>query len=230
MSNKSKNKRVGIGVVVVATCIVMAGLWAVLAIPGTALAGKPVKPDDVTHYSVTMTGDLTIVGAFSFDDGVCSVDLGSPAEGRTFEKGILVNRPLPAVCIANAFLDIVTLYGDNCDDCDGVIPHGNGPNWGTLFVEGDDNGVIVKYSIGETDEETGKCRRYTLSTTESVIPVKTEGGGAWPNGDGDDTTKYEVTIPSSTSWSLVQAKPGKLNTPLTSTQVTVITFTEYTGP
>ena len=35
---KSKNKRVTIGLTVLATCIVVAGLWAALAIPGTALA------------------------------------------------------------------------------------------------------------------------------------------------------------------------------------------------
>jgi hypothetical protein len=41
MSIKSKNKRVGMGLMVVATCIVVAGLWAVLVTPETALAKKP---------------------------------------------------------------------------------------------------------------------------------------------------------------------------------------------
>jgi hypothetical protein len=38
---KRKNKKVGIGLMVVTTCIVVTGLWAVLAIPGTALAAPP---------------------------------------------------------------------------------------------------------------------------------------------------------------------------------------------
>jgi hypothetical protein len=41
MSNKSRRKRVRMGLVVVAACIVLAGLWAVLATPQTALAKKP---------------------------------------------------------------------------------------------------------------------------------------------------------------------------------------------
>lgn len=41
MSNQSKRKRVGMGLVVVAACIVLAGLWAVLATPQTALATRP---------------------------------------------------------------------------------------------------------------------------------------------------------------------------------------------
>lgn len=41
MSNKSKNKRVGICLMVGSICIVVAGLWAVLAIPEMAVAAPP---------------------------------------------------------------------------------------------------------------------------------------------------------------------------------------------
>ena len=44
MPNKSKNKRVEIGLMIVAICTVVAGLWAVLETPETALAKPPDKP------------------------------------------------------------------------------------------------------------------------------------------------------------------------------------------
>ena len=233
MSIKSKNNTVGIGLMVVITCIVVTGLWAVLAIPETALAKKPDKTDDRTYYSVTMTGDLSLHGAWDCEG---YVEITPPDKwGYSFETGIRVNRPSPRICIAAAFLGEVTLDGDDCSDCDGVIPHGNGPNWGTLKVEGGSSGVFVTYYIGETDAVTGKQRLYTLRTDNPVPVMKTQGNGTWPNGDGNDQTIYTVTIPGPTdtetgmSWSLVQAKPGNLNTTLTSTQDTVITFTEYTG-
>ena len=46
---KNRNKRVGLCVTVVAGCLILATLWAVLAMPETALAVKPV----VLHGSVT---------------------------------------------------------------------------------------------------------------------------------------------------------------------------------
>jgi hypothetical protein len=78
-------------------------------------------------------------------------------------------------------------------------------------VEGDDTGVIVNYSIGETDVDTGKCRRYTL-TSDTVMP------------DAAEPNYYKVTVPPGTLWSLVQAKPGRLSATLTSTKGTVIEF------
>ena len=235
---KNRNKRIGLCVTVVAGCLILAIVWAVLAMPETALAKKPPKPpkpdDDPTRYGVAMNGDLTIVGGFNLDPGQ------EPPEdwGGSSETGILVNGPRPKICIANAFLETggVTLDGETCDCGDGVIPRGDGPNWGTLFVEGDATGVIVKYRIGETDADTGKTRRYTLRTNGSVPVVRTQGSGTWPNGDGDDQTIYTITIPGPTeddpgmSWSLVQDRPGKLNATLISTQDTIITFTEYTVP
>ena len=232
MLQKNRNKRVGLCVMVVTSCLVMAAVWAVLATPETALAKKPVQPDETTSYDVTMMGDLTLVGAFNLDPGQ-----DPPLDwGTSFETGIRVGGPRPKICVANAFLYTggVTLDGEPCEA--GVIPDGNGhPNWGVLTVENDTTGVIVTWHIGETDAVTGKKRLYTMSTDAPVPVVKTQGSGTWPNGGGDGTI-YTVTIPGpideipGMSWSLVQAKPGRLNTTLTSTQDTVITFTEYTGP
>jgi hypothetical protein len=50
MSNKNKNKRVEMGLIGVATCIVVAGLWAVLATPKSALAKKPSNPEPVVLW------------------------------------------------------------------------------------------------------------------------------------------------------------------------------------
>jgi hypothetical protein len=41
MSTKQNYKKVGVGLLAAATCIVLAGLWAVLVVPETALAAKP---------------------------------------------------------------------------------------------------------------------------------------------------------------------------------------------
>jgi len=222
---KNRNKRVGLCVMVVASCLAVATAWALLATPETALAKKPPKPgDEPTRYGVTMTGDLTLVGSFNVD----------PPDGWavSFDTGIRVSKPRVKVCVATAFLDTggVTFDGETCDCGAGVIPDGDGaPNWGALIVEGDSAGVIVTWYIGEMDAVTGKVRRYTLETIGPVVPERTEGSGTWPTGDGDDVTVYVVTVPAGTQWSLVQAKPGKLNETLVSTQDTVITFTQYTS-
>jgi len=51
-----KSKRVGICLMVGTICIVVAGLWAVLATPETALAGKPGS--DVAYKMVIDTADF----------------------------------------------------------------------------------------------------------------------------------------------------------------------------
>lgn len=217
---KNRDKRVSVCLTVVTSCLVLAAVWAILATPKTALAKRP--GDEATRYDVTMTGDLTLLGAFNQDP--------PPGWGRSFETGIRVSQPRVKICVATAFLATrgVTLDGEPCGD--GVIPDGNGhPNWGTLTVEGDATGVIVTWHIGETDAITGKTRLYTLRTIDPVSPVKAQGSGTWPKGDGDDTTVYTVTVSSGAHWSLVQAKPGNLDTTLTSTQDTTIAFTEYMG-
>jgi len=59
MSNKNENKRVQIYLMVVTTCIVLAGLLVVLAIPKTTLAVKPDKPpgQEEIIYTVNVVFD-----------------------------------------------------------------------------------------------------------------------------------------------------------------------------
>ncbi|MHC4538324.1 MAG: hypothetical protein ACYTEK_03485 [Planctomycetota bacterium] len=73
MSFKSKNKRVGICLMVVATCIVVTGLWAVLAIPETALAAPP----DGKGKGDGDTGTAPVCIAFEAGGGIQSDD-GTP--------------------------------------------------------------------------------------------------------------------------------------------------------
>ena len=67
MSNKSKNNRVGICLVVIATCIVLVGLWAVLATPKAALAKKPSDGGDSGVAPVCIEFDIG--GGIQSDDG-----------------------------------------------------------------------------------------------------------------------------------------------------------------
>lgn len=59
MSNKNRIKKVRMCLMVTAACIVVAGLWAVLAIPKTTLAAKPEKPpgQDEIIYTVNVVFD-----------------------------------------------------------------------------------------------------------------------------------------------------------------------------
>ena len=56
MSNEIKNKRIGIGLMVIAICIVVTGLLVVLIAPETTLAAKPDKPpgQDGLVYTVAL--------------------------------------------------------------------------------------------------------------------------------------------------------------------------------
>ena len=59
MSNKNRIKKVRMCLMVTAACIVVAGLWVVLAIPKTTLAAKPEKPpgQDGFVYTVALEFD-----------------------------------------------------------------------------------------------------------------------------------------------------------------------------
>lgn len=63
MFGKNKNKKVGLCVMVVVSCIVLAGIWAVLATPETALAKKPTDPPGGGG------GKTTVPTCVQFDDG-----------------------------------------------------------------------------------------------------------------------------------------------------------------
>ena len=94
MSRKSKNKRVRLCLMVVAGCIVLATLWAVLATSETALAEKPDKPPgqdkpdkpgkggDKTAYSV----DAVLDGGKYDSPTLFSIDSGSTGENTLFVR------------------------------------------------------------------------------------------------------------------------------------------------
>ena len=71
MSNKSKNKRVEICLMVVTASLVLAGLWAVLATPETALAKKPDEPpgQEEARYIVNVIFDYE-----AYPDGIGSLE------------------------------------------------------------------------------------------------------------------------------------------------------------
>ena len=196
--------------------------------------GEPPH-NDQTLYSVTeSSGDLDIVGAFSAD--------GEPldwAQSGSNQNGefIMVNRPIPMVCISNDFLDTtdeVELNPNPEYPCaDGVISTGNKPNWGSLFIGRDSAGDFVTYRIGET-LGNGKTRTYSLSTLEPSGPEPgpvtiTSFNGTFPNGTGDANRKaeYVVSIPEGTVWSLIEDGGNGISTTLISTTTTTLTLTEY---
>ncbi len=76
MFGKNRNKKVGLCVMVVTACLVLAGIWAVLATPETALAVKPDKPPKPPKDGggertamVTISGPMVTEMAHSFGLG-----------------------------------------------------------------------------------------------------------------------------------------------------------------
>ena len=77
MFDKNRNKTVGICVMVVTACLILAGLWAVLATPETALANPPDGDGNHNHgggddggtYFVTVSGDVSSTTIFTGKDG-----------------------------------------------------------------------------------------------------------------------------------------------------------------
>ncbi len=94
MFGKNRKKKVGLCVMVVTACLVLAALWAVLAIPETALAVKPDKPPKppkdgggertamvtisgpITEDGVVLPGPMPSAGPHSFGLGETNQTLG----------------------------------------------------------------------------------------------------------------------------------------------------------
>ena len=72
MSGRKRNKRMGVCLMIVTSCLVLAAVWVVLATPETALAKKPAKPDP----EPVMLWDA----AFVAHDGLGSEIVGSASE------------------------------------------------------------------------------------------------------------------------------------------------------
>lgn len=87
MFGKNRNKKVGLCVMVVTASLVLAGLWAVLATPETALAKKPDKPpgQDKPDKPGGGGGKYLYLDVFFDDDGldrVKSDGLGTYSHGK----------------------------------------------------------------------------------------------------------------------------------------------------
>jgi hypothetical protein len=76
MSSKSKNKKVGICLIVGTTCIALVGPWAVLSTPRTALAAKKENPGGNVKQQ-------DISAEVTFDDGSLTSDGGPYADGQS---------------------------------------------------------------------------------------------------------------------------------------------------
>lgn len=99
MFDKNRNKTVGICVMVVTACLILAGLWTVLATPETALANKPPHDhggDDGGKTAVTVTfrdaGDagadrIRSDGEGPYIDGVDRVTVEISSQGH-FSFGV----------------------------------------------------------------------------------------------------------------------------------------------
>jgi hypothetical protein len=85
MSTKKRNKRVQICLMIAAASIVLAGFWAVLVMPETALAKKPSNPEPVVLWDAGFSQVIK-------DDG--EVLFGSEIEGSATEAASCDYRTL----------------------------------------------------------------------------------------------------------------------------------------
>ncbi|UCC99279.1 MAG: hypothetical protein JSW66_05215 [Phycisphaerales bacterium] len=103
MCGKNRNKKVGLCLMAVTTCLVLAGLWAVLTTPGTALAKKPPKPpsDGERTAMVTISGPMQSAGPHSFG-------LGETNQTLALNSWIGIDRgaPVPISCTFAKTVDV----------------------------------------------------------------------------------------------------------------------------
>jgi hypothetical protein len=200
MSSKSRNKRVGIGLMVVTISLVLGAVWAVLATSETALAAPPEgkgKGDDkvTTIYFDVLLGDV-FLGADDNGDPVFGAGdifmvCGSGIEGRiasgsggTNIDRMVVNRPSPRIDITSVIGDVVTVDWQEPQDADcfGGIWDGMGMGYvggkGVLLIELPDrtvNEMAVAFVFIAKDTK-GKDVAYTIHTT-GVLIVEEPGFG-----------------------------------------------------
>jgi len=145
---KNRKKRVGLCVMVVTSCLVLATLWAVLATPETALADPPDKPDkpnpggNVVQQDIP--GKLTLDGGALTGDDQSSLYSDSEAGTTCFigrRRGIWVklsktsdrtmNLTLGTAVVEDSYILIPEV--DRVDESDGEIRPGDDP-WG-FFID-----------------------------------------------------------------------------------------------
>ncbi|MFC1604724.1 hypothetical protein ACFL5F_06825 [Planctomycetota bacterium] len=86
---KNRNKRVGLCVMVVTSCLVMTAVWTVLATPETALAKKPPKPDPVVMWNAGFVADGGFGSEIDMPSGLVS-EVASKSYRTVFSTGSVV--------------------------------------------------------------------------------------------------------------------------------------------
>ena len=174
MSKKNKNKSITRTLMVVATCIALVGLWAVLATPETALAKKPPREHVLFDVTTLELSDMVILGVANPDLGCPAVKFG-PANGRADNKPrVIVNRPSPAIQMDFLAVDDASLCFKKGDIvCDGTL------------VIGQNDAVYYFRGPGKSGDEP---TRYRLDADADIVPDTP--GKPFPRGD----VGYTVTL------------------------------------
>ncbi|MHC4323827.1 MAG: hypothetical protein ACYSUX_06105 [Planctomycetota bacterium] len=121
MSIKSRNKRIVIYLMVVATCIVVTGLWATLLIPEAALAKKPPdKPGGGGEVGQKIPVCIVFDEVSSIntdgDDPYCDGDLKKKVTafvGRAFSIFLTPNNSNKTTAGRTLWLDLSVALGEN---------------------------------------------------------------------------------------------------------------------
>ncbi len=171
MFGKNKNKKVGLCVMVVTSCFILAVLWAVLATPETALAKKPDGGGgkETRTYRVTFQGGDPVIVAAS---GCREMSIINPEDSVAHLR-------------FNSSLDLSGVIGsvDGFTVCfpDGAkadMMHG-------IFRDKHDPGKITGILFFKGLNKTGKQIGYRLDYTGLVVG----GEGEWtPSKVGDSAT------------------------------------------
>ena len=191
MFDKNRNKTVGICVMVVTACLILAGLWAVLATPETALANPPDGDGNHNHgggddggtYFVTVSGDVSSTTIFTGKDG----------GGRS--------KP---VNVYFQFIDLdLTFFSnekiDDDENCFAGAPLEGNLTAMTISQEKDGSAIVGYWFTGFGDDATKTEINYLLW-------MFGEFHGNWPPAEtGDKTTFVDLT-----SWEMTtESKKNK---------------------
>ena len=173
MFGKNRDKRVGLCVMVVTSCFILATLWVVLATPETVLAKPPAK--ETVRFDVDVTGDMLLVGTFN-PDGTTKLGL---AEGRAGTSNVVVNRPSPAIQMD--FLAALSCFtaGDIYS-----LDHG-----GSLDIIQSSKGAFIRYFFRAHGKD-GELTSYRIDADADIV---SDNGGSFPKGEPVGSG-YTVTI------------------------------------
>ncbi len=202
---KNRNKTVGLCVMVVTACLVLATLWAVLATPETALGGKPGGKKQEISVSVTFRDGTDDRVKSDCATGDCPytrergnkvkafIGLGGQLRLGTWDstvRSILLNIPASACTLQGGFghANLVTLGEDTDDD-------------GVLTPEGLEGDIGHRLDLLAMDTGSDNSKKAGLRITFPVPDNK--------NGDhwrlifgGGDAGLVTVTRVSDSEWTI----------------------------